>query len=235
MFGMMMSLDPLYWFLIGPTVLLAIYAQQKVSGAYDRFARVPVRSGLSGAQAALHLLERAGIRNVRVEMTRGWLSDHYDPSSRTLRLSPQVYGGRTVAAVGIAAHEAGHAVQHASGYSLLQLRSLLVPAVQFGSSLAWPLLVFGFIVGSMGLVKLGILAFATILLFQLVTLPVEFDASERAKAALTTSGVVSRQELSGVETVLSAAALTYVAAAVSSAAQLLYFLLRSGLLSGSDE
>ena len=206
-----------------------------MSGAYERYSRVPVGSGVSGAQAAQYLLSRAGIRNVRVESTSGWLSDHYDPSSRTLRLSPQVYGGHSVAAVGIAAHEAGHALQHADGYALLQLRSLLVPAVQFGSTLAWPLLFMGFLVGSLGLVKLGIIAFSAILLFQLVTLPVEFDASERAKVALSTSGVISQQELGGVESVLSAAALTYVAAAVSSAAQLLYFLVRSGLLSGRDE
>jgi len=235
MYGLFTGLDPLYWLLIGPTMLLALWAQQKVSSAYGRFARVPVRSQLSGAEAALTLLARAGIRDVRVEPTRGWLSDHYDPSSRTLRLSPEVYGGRTVASVGIAAHEAGHAVQHARGYAPLHLRTALVPVVQFGSWLAWPMIFGGMLLGSLGLVQLGIIAFGLLVAFQVVTLPVEFDASARAKQALAAAGVVSGRELDGVDEVLDAAAMTYVAAAVTAAAQLLYFVIRSGLLGGRDE
>ncbi len=235
MFGLFMSLDPLYWILIGPAMLLGIWAQARVKSAYARYNRVGTRSGISGAEAARALLHREGITDVSVEVTKGWLSDHYDPRSHTLRLSPEVYQGRSIASVGIAAHETGHAVQHARGYAALHLRTAIVPIAQFGSWLAWPMLFGGFILGSMGLVKIGIICFAALVLFQLITLPVEFDASSRAKVALCEAGVVNAQELIGVEKVLDAAAMTYVAATIAALAQLLYFLLRSGLRGGGDD
>lgn len=235
MFDFMLMMDPLYWLLIGPAMLLGAWAQYRVKSAYGRYSRVGTRAGYSGAEAARALLRREGIDDVEVELTQGWLSDHYDPSSRTLRLSPEVYGGRSVASVGIAAHEAGHAVQHARGYAALHLRTAIVPVAQFGSWLAWPLLFGGFLLGSLGMVKIGIVCFAALVVFQLVTLPVEFDASSRAKVALAHAGVVDAQELAGVATVLNAAAMTYVAATIAALAQLLYFLLRSGLLGGRDD
>lgn len=235
MYGLFTGLDPLYWILMLPAMLLALWAQTRVSSAFGRFSAVPVRTGLSGAEAARVLLHRHGIGSVRVEPTRGWLSDHYDPSSRTLRLSPSVYGGRSVAAVGIAAHETGHALQHAEGYAPLGFRSAIVPAVQVGSWLAWPMIMAGFLLGSLDLLKVGILGFGLLLVFQLVTLPVEFDASARAKEALAASGILGTTELEGVDEVLSAAAMTYVAATVTAAAQLLYFALRAGLLGSSRD
>jgi Zn-dependent membrane protease YugP len=229
-------LDPLYVLLIGPTILLALYAQMKVKGAYKRFSRVGTGRGYSGAQAAARVLEASGITDVKIEMAKGWLSDHYDPTRKVLRLSPEVYEGRSVASVGIAAHEAGHALQHASGYALLQLRSLLVPAAGLGSWLAWPMIILGFILGRIGLIHVGILLFTVLVIFQLITLPVEFNASSRAKRELAGTGiVVSEQEMSGVASVLNAAAMTYVAATVTAIAQLLYFLLRAGLLGGGNE
>ena len=235
MFGMFMSLDPLYWALLGPAIILATWAQYKVSSAYQNYARVPVRSGLSGAEAARSLLRRKGLDRVRIEQSSGWLSDHYDPSERVLRLSPQVYSGRNVSSVGIAAHEAGHALQHAQGYMPLEIRSTLVPVVQIGSWLSWPMLLGGFLLGSMGMLKLGIFTFGLLVVFQLITLPVEFDASSRAKQALLEMGVCNGREYEGVQDVLNAAAMTYVAAAVTALMQLLYFLIRAGLLGGGDE
>lgn len=230
-----MFLDPLYIMLIGPTILLAIFAQMKVKGAYTRMSRIGTQRGYSGADAAARIMESAGVYDVKIEMAQGWLSDHYDPSKRTLRLSPDVFQGRSVAAVGIAAHEAGHALQHAVGYAPLSLRTNLVPLAGFSSYLVWPMILIGMILSHMALVKIGIFLFAIMVLFQIVTLPVEFNASSRAKAALTSTGiVVDERELNGVATVLNAAAMTYVAATVTAIAQLLYFLLRSGLLGGGS-
>jgi len=172
---------------------------------------------------------------VRIETAQGFLSDHYDPRSRVLRLSPDVYSTPSLAAVGVAAHEAGHALQHAAGYAPLSLRTALVPAASVGSQLAWPLLVFGFLLQATALVKLGVVFFAAAVVFQLVTLPVEFNASRRALAAVESVGILGPDELPGARQVLTAAALTYVAAAVTSVMQLLYFLLRSGMLGGNDE
>lgn len=235
MFGFFMSLDPLYWLLIGPAMLLGVWAQASIKSAYAKYSRVGTRSGLTGAEAAAAMLRRENIHDVSIELGQGWLSDHYDPRAKTLRLSPEVYGGRSVASVGIAAHEAGHAVQHARGYAALHLRSAIVPMAQFGSWLAMPMLFGGFLLGSLGMVKIGIVCFAALVVFQLVTLPVEFDASARAKRALATGGVVDDDELRGVSAVLGAAAWTYVAATIAAVAQLLYFLVRSGLLGGRDD
>jgi hypothetical protein len=169
------------------------------------------------------------------------LSDHYDPSSKTLRLSPDVYAGHSVSAAGVAAHEVGHALQHADGYAFLQMRSALVPVLSVTSRVAMPAIFLGFLLASGGSVFgqavlwIGIVSFAAMVLFQLVTLPVEFDASRRALKAIEAGGIVTRQELAGARSVLSAAALTYVAAAISSALQLAYFVLRSGLFGSRDE
>jgi Zn-dependent membrane protease YugP len=213
-----------------------LYAQLKVKSAYSRFSRVGTQRGFSGAQAASRVLEKAGIMDVKIEMAKGWLSDHYDPTRKVLRLSPDVHEGRSVASVGIAAHEAGHALQHATGYTFLQVRSLLVPVAGIGSWLAWPMIILGMILGRMGLVNVGILLFTVLVIFQLITLPVEFNASSRAKKELAGTGiVVSDQEMNGVASVLNAAAMTYVAATITAIAQLLYFLLRAGLLGGGDD
>jgi len=231
-----MMLDPLYWVIMLPVLVLSIFAQTRVKSTYARFSRVGTRRGLTGAEAARRILSQAGIHDVTVERTQGWLADHYDPRSKTLRLSPEVHGGRSVASVGVAAHEAGHAIQHAVGYAPMALRSAFVPIAGLGSWLAFPIILIGFLFASLELIKVGIICFAAIVLFQLITLPVEFNASTGAKACLGESGIVtSEEEARGVNAVLSAAALTYVAAAVAALAQLLYFLLRSGLLGGGDD
>jgi len=216
-------------------LLLSVYAQVRVKRTFGRYTRAATARGLSGAQVAAYILRTHGIGDVAVERVRGFLSDHYDPRQRRLRLSPQVHDGRSIAAIGVAAHEAGHALQHARGYLPLQVRSALVPVTQIGSWLAWPLLFIGLLFSALSLVKLGILFFAGAVLFQLVTLPVEFDASRRAVAILGGQGLLTAPELDGTRQVLRAAALTYVAAAAAAVLQLLYFLLRAGLLGGGDE
>jgi Zn-dependent membrane protease YugP len=228
MFNLLMMLDPLYWILIGPALLLALVAQLMVKGAFAKWSREPNRSGISGAQAAREILRRNGLANVDVAPAHGLLSDHYDPTRRIIRLSPDVYQGRTVAAVGVAAHETGHAIQHARGFVPMRIRSALYPVVSIGSALAFPIIFFGMILGMLGLMKVGIVLFAGVVAFQIITLPVEFDASRRAKRILAETGIVTGpQEARGVRAVLNAAALTYVAAAIAALAQLLYFILRA--------
>lgn len=230
-----MFLDPLYIVMIVPTFLLSLFAQFKVSSSFKRFSKVPSSRGITGAQAARLILEAEGIRDVDIEVGKGFLSDHYDPRARVLRLSESVYAGNSLASVGVAAHEAGHAIQHARGYVPLQLRSALVPISSLGSNLAWPLLIIGFIFMAKSLILAGIVFFSLAVLFQLVTLPVEFNASSRALQALPAAGILSDTEVDGARKVLSAAALTYVAAAAAAVVQLLYFLMRAGLLGGGDE
>jgi len=236
-----MFFDPLWLVFAAPGMLLAAFAQWRVSSTFRRYAEVATDRGLSGAEVAAAILRVSNIRDVRIEPVPGMLSDHYDPTSKTLRLSPDVYSGRSVSAAGVAAHEVGHALQHAQGYAFLQMRSALVPALSLTSRVAMPALMLGMILAASGsalgslVMYVGIAAFAVMVLFQLVTLPVEFDASKRALVALEQGGIVTQRELGGARSVLSAAALTYVAAAVSSALQLLYFLFRAGLLGGRDE
>lgn len=229
-----MFIDPLYIIMIIPALLLSVYAQIKVKSTYGKFSKVPSSRGLSGAQAARMILEAQGIRDVKIEMGKGFLSDHYDPRGKVLRLSQDVYGGYSLASVGVAAHEAGHAIQHAQGYMPLKLRSAIVPVASVGSKLAWPLLIIGFIFMSKSLISAGIVFFSAAVLFQLVTLPVEFDASIRALRALPATGVLVDSEVQGARKVLSAAAMTYVAAAAAAVLQLLYFLLRAGFLGGDE-
>jgi Zn-dependent membrane protease YugP len=229
-------MDPLYWILVGPTILLALWAQLKVKSAFSQYSRVGSSSGRTGAQAACQVLDAAGVTGVTIEESHGFLSDHYDPRSRTLRLSPDVYSGRSLSAVGVAAHEAGHAMQHARAYAPLAIRSVVAPAAQFGSWIAWPAIFGGMIMQWMGLVQLGVLLFSFLVIFQIITLPVEFDASRRAKKALADGRIImGQQEAAAVSSVLSAAAMTYVAATISSLATLLYYLIRLGIIGGSRD
>jgi Zn-dependent membrane protease YugP len=208
-----------------PALLLAIYAQLRVQSTYARFSQVPISNRLTGAQVAQEILRRNGLSGVEIDRTDGVLSDHYDPRTRTLNLSSDVHDGLSVASAGVAAHETGHAIQHARQYAPLALRSAMVPTVQFGSWLAWPLFVLGLFIHSGVMVQLGILIYSAAVAFAMVTLPVEFDASARAMHALREEGLVTPDELRGVRAVLTAAALTYVAAAAMAALQLLRMLL----------
>ena len=221
-----MILEPLYLVMIAPALILSIWASSKTNKAFRKFGQVPAR--LTGAQAARVMLDQAGLMNVAIKRGRGFLSDHYNPLTRSLSLSPDVYDKRSVAAIGVACHEAGHAVQHASAYPLLQLRSAIVPTANIGSTFGYIVIFIGFIIEAQGLVWLGILLFSATVIFQLVTLPVEFDASNRAKAWLTDNRIIDAQQRLGVDAVLNAAAWTYVAAAASSIMTLLYFVLRAG-------
>lgn len=236
-----MFIDPLYLLLAAPGMLLAFYAQFKVKSNFKKYSQVRLSRGFSGAEIAAEILRVEGVRGVRIERTHGFLSDHYDPRDRTLRLSDEVFEGRSVAAAGIAAHEVGHAIQHARSYAFLKMRSAIVPALNVTSTLAMPALMIGLVLSSMGLafgkpvMILGLALFSVMVVFQLVTLPVEFDASRRAMLAISQGGLAQGQELVGARKVLSAAALTYVAAAISSLMTLLYFLMRSGLLGSNRD
>ncbi|MCB9832210.1 MAG: zinc metallopeptidase [Planctomycetes bacterium] len=231
----MLTFDPLYWFIVGPCLLLSFLCSAWVKSSFSKWSQVGARNGMTGAQVAKAILDFNGIRDVSIEQVGGFLSDHYDPRSKTLRLSPQNYGGRSVAALGIAAHEVGHAVQHARAYAWLGFRSALVPLVGIGSNLAIPLIFLGMILHSVGLAQIGVVVFGLTTLFTLVTLPVEFDASKRAMVALADGRILVGEELDGARAVLRAAASTYVAAAISSLATLIYFALRTGLLGGRDD
>ncbi len=213
----------LYLLFVLPALLLGLYAQYKVQRAFEKFSRVRTWKGITGAQAARYLLDAFGLYDVRVEEVSGFLTDHYDPTRRVLRLSPEVARTPSIAAVGVAAHEAGHALQHARGYWALQLRTAAVPSVQVGSWVGPLLFMLGLFVNSTGLAWLGVLLFSATVLFALITLPVEFDASARAKRLLVEQGLVTREELAGVNEVLNAAALTYVAAALQAISTLLYY------------
>jgi uncharacterized protein len=218
-----------YVFLICTVVplLFGLWAQMQVRRTFKRYSEVPTSNGLTGAQAAASVLSASGITGVSIRPVAGRLSDHYDPRSRTLNLSEDVGQAATVAALGVAAHEAGHAVQDAQGYKPMRIRQTLVPAATIGSQL-WIFPAFlGLIIGSLGLVNIGLVLFLAVVLFQLVTLPVEFDASRRALVALEGGGLLGTTELDGARAVLRAAALTYIAALAASIGQLIYFFLAS--------
>jgi Zn-dependent membrane protease YugP len=223
---MFLGLDPLYWLFAIPGLLIGIWAQMKLSHAYGKYSQVPVESGMSGAQAARRILDDAGLNDMPVEEVEGHLSDHYDPSKRALFLSSANFSGRTVAAVGVAAHEAGHALQHQAAYGLFNFRMAIVPVTQFASMAYMGIFFAGFIFRQFfhQFILIAIIMFAVMTLFQLVTLPVEYDASRRAKEQLFRLGLVREDERAGVSSVLDAAALTYVAGLVSSVLQLLYLL-----------
>jgi uncharacterized protein len=225
-----MLFDPMYLLIVGPAFLLSIIAQIWVKSAFSKYSQIGVLSNLSGAEAATRILTRANL-SVQVERVDGFLSDHYDPRAKVLRLSSKVFEGRSLASIGVAAHEAGHALQDARGYLPLQFRSAMVPATSIGSQLAFPLLIIGMIFHSLGLLYAGIILFSAVVLFQLVTLPVEIDASRRALVMVREQGIVSTaEEAAGARSVLTAAAMTYVAAAATAILTLLYFLMRAGLL-----
>lgn len=230
-----MIFDPIYFVFIIPGLVLSLWASFKTKSAFNRYSRVPTANGQTGADAAARLLASAGLHDVKILRSRGMLSDHYNPMNRTLNLSEGVFDSRSVAAVGVAAHEAGHAIQHAEGYKPLALRSLLVPTASIGSNLGYMVMFIGLLMSSANMVLVGAVLFSAVLLFQFVTLPVEFDASRRAKALLVEHGIIAGPERVGVDRVLNAAALTYVAAAVSTLLTLLYFLFRAGLLGGRDD
>jgi uncharacterized protein len=224
--------DPWYLIILAPGILLALWAQFRVRSAYAQASQIPAQSGYSGAQAAAALLRSAGVSEVQIEPVEGFLSDHYVPGQRVLRLSPEVYSGRSLAALGVAAHECGHAMQEAKHYAPLALRSGLVPLASIGSNLSWIIIAAGILLKLAGLLYLGIAVFTATVVFQLVNLPVEFDASRRARLALVDAGLVTPEEDVTVGKVLSAAALTYVAATIVSVLTLLYYLMRAGLLGG---
>ncbi len=232
---MLWGIDPLYWIMMIPVLLLSLFTSIKVKSTFNKYSRIATASGLTGAEVAMQILRRNGLSGVSVTETSGFLSDHYDPSKKVVRLSPNVYRSNSIAAIGVAAHETGHAIQHAKAYSPLVLRNTMVPIASIGSNMSWIVIIAGFLLGMMGLVKIGIILFSAVVFFQLVTLPVEFNASSRAKQMLASYGLVSQTELAGVNRVLSAAAMTYVAAAASSIMTLLYFLVRAGLLGGRDD
>jgi uncharacterized protein len=238
-----MIFDPIYILILVVISAISAFASYKVKSSFKKGEEIRIRSGLNGYQVAKRILDDAGIDDVEVVLTQGFLSDHYNPLEKKLALSPAVYHGKSASSAGVAAHEVGHAIQHARGYSLMWLRSVLVPAAQLGSTLGPWVIIAGIVLGAaqgrvMGqnLAWIGIILFGTATLFSLVTVPIEFDASSRAKEKLTTLGITqSGEEDDTVRSVLNAAGMTYVAAAVSSISMLLYWLIRSGLLGGRDD
>jgi uncharacterized protein len=220
----MFILDHYWWFVL-PGLLLGFYAQFKLSSTYARYVHEPVASGLSGAEAAREILDRAGLQSMPVEEVSGHLTDHYDPSKKALFLSSENYHNRSLAAVGVAAHEAGHALQHKAAYAPMQLRMAMVPVMGFATNAAMWIFMLGYFMQMAKFAFFGIIVFGIITAFQLVTLPVEWDASRRAKEQLFAMGIVHQQERVGVSRVLNAAALTYVAAMVSSFMTLLHFIM----------
>ena len=229
-----MIFDPLYFIILAPGLLLAGWAQMKVKSAYKHASKYRNHGNLSGAQAAAKILQVNGLNHVEIEQTRGFLGDHYDPRNKVLRLSPDVYSGRSLAAVGIAAHEAGHALQDAAGYGPLAIRNGLVPMAATGSRLSLVFILGGFFLMWMGaafghmVTLIGIGMYTAVVLFQLVNLPVEFNASARARQVLLSNGIIAQDEDRQVARVLNAAALTYVAATLTALLTLFYLLLRFG-------
>jgi len=220
--------DPTY-ILVIIGVILSLIASARVKSTFAKYSRVRSHSGLTGAEAAEKVLHHAGIYDVSIENVQGQLTDHYDPRKKVLRLSDSVYGSNSIAAIGVAAHECGHAIQHQNAYAPLKIRSALVPVANFGSFLAWPIILVGLLLaGSQTLIDIGIILFSTAVLFQLVTLPVEFNASRRAIQKLSESGILHYEELNQSKKVLNAAALTYVAAAAATILQLLRLVLLFG-------
>lgn len=218
-----MFFDPLYFLFAVPALILGLWAQMRVKSTFNKYSKVRSGTGTTGAQAARRILDANGLGTVQIERVNGFLSDHYDPRSKTLRLSPQVFDTPSLAAVGVAAHEAGHAIQDQKNYAPLRLRSLMVPTVQFGSWLGPILFMAGWFLSIQPVAVLGLVFFGLMAVFAVVTLPVEFDASRRAKQLLVSDGVLTSQEVRGAESVLNAAALTYVAAALQAIMTLLYY------------
>jgi hypothetical protein len=232
-------MDYLLWVLL-PGMLISGIASWMVKSAFNKYSKVRSRSGITGAAAAQMLLDRAGITDVSIVPTRGYLSDHYNPVTKQLALSEPVYNSNSIAALGVATHEAGHAIQHATSYAPLWIRSMLVPTAGIGSNIGMIAMMIGAGLAASGngfgmiVLLIGVALFSCVLLFQLVTLPVEFNASKRARVLVVEAGIIDADERKGVDRVLTAAAMTYVAAAISTALTLIYFLMRSGLLGGRN-
>ena len=220
--------DIYYFILVLPAVIFSLWAQASVNSTYDKYSRQTTYSRMTGFEAARRILDANGLHHVHIERVSGHLSDHYDPRTNVIRLSDGVFNSSSVAAVGVAAHEAGHAVQYATDYAPIKMRTAILPACQIGSTISWPLILFGFFMNSQLMVNIGLILFASIAVFQFITLPVELNASNRAVDALAASGRVSELELYGIEKVLKAAAMTYVAALAVSLAQLLRLVIRFG-------
>ncbi len=221
-----------YLLFIIQALVLSMYAQFKVKATFEKYSKVESRRGISGREAAQTILRRNQLGNVAVEAVGGSLSDHYDPNAQAVRLSEPVYGSTSISAIGVAAHESGHAIQHGQRYGLLELRHSIVPATNFASSASFPILLIGFVMRSPGLILAGIVLFSLVVLFHVVTLPVEIDASRRAVAELGASGLVGHDEIPMVKKVLGAAALTYLAATLSAISNLMYYLL---IFMGGDD
>jgi uncharacterized protein len=232
---MLLGIDPLYWMMMLPVLLLSLYASFRVKSTFNKYSKYTTSRGLTGAEVARRILHANGLGHIDVVETHGFLSDHYDPIKKVVRLSQEVFNSKSIASVGVAAHETGHAIQHAKAYRPLMLRNAIAPTASIGSNLSWIIIMVGFVFGMFGLVKLGIVLFSIVVVFQLITLPVEFNASAKAKEILQAQGIVSANELAGVNSVLSAAAMTYVAAAASSIMTLIYFLIRAGVLGSSRD
>ncbi len=230
---MMFDMTYLLYVMI-PGLIISGGASLMVKLAFSKYSKIGSRRGYTGAQAAARLLDMAGITDVQIVRTGGHLSDHYNPTSKQLALSESVYGSNSLAAVGVACHEAGHAIQHATNYGPLGLRSAIVPAAGIGSSVGYMVMMIGLFVHP-SIVLIGAVIFSAVLFFQLVTLPVEFDATARAKRLIVEAGIIDEDERYGVNRTLNAAAMTYVAAVISTLLTLAYFLIRAGLLGGSDD
>ncbi|MBR7127601.1 MAG: zinc metallopeptidase [Lentisphaeria bacterium] len=230
----MIWFDPVYLIFALPGFILALIASAMTKLTFNKYSQVMASSQMTGAEAARRLLSDAGIYNVSVEQVGGFLSDHYDPTARVLRLSEEVYNSRSLSAIGVACHEAGHAIQHAENYAPLTMRSALVPMVNFGSTFSYIAILVGFLFQSQALVLVGAGLFSLAVLFSLVTLPVEYNASARAKKLMQHAGIVSSREASDAGAVLNAAFMTYVASAVNMLLILLYYLFRAGVFGGHD-
>ena len=220
--------DIYYFILVIPAVIFSMWAQSKVNSTYNEYSRHTTYSRMTGFEAARRILDANGLHHVHIERVAGNLTDHYDPKANVIRLSDDVYSSPSIAAVGVAAHEAGHAVQYALGYTPIRLRGAVLPVCQIGSTISWPMILIGFFMNSQPLINIGLILFGSVALFQFVTLPVELNASNRAVDALAISGSFTDDELYGVEKVLKAAAMTYVAALAVSLAQLLRLVLLFG-------
>ncbi len=229
-----MFFDPMYIMFALPGLLMALWASFTTKSTFNRYSRVGSAYGMSGAEAARRMLAQAGVGNVAVEETSGFLTDHYDPLSKKLRLSASVFRSDSLAAIGVACHEAGHALQHAQGFAPLHLRTALVPATNLSSWLSYAVITMGFLFHSQQFILFGAILFSAAVLFSIVTLPVEWDASRRAKLLMVKTGVVSEREAVSAGKVLDAAFMTYVASAVSSVMTLLYYLMRAGVFRSDD-
>ncbi len=225
---MFYGFDIYYFILIIPALLFGLWAQSQVNSNFQKYSQIATMRGMTGAEAAQYILNQNGIYDVAVCRISGNLTDNFNPKNKTINLSDSVYGSKSIAAIGVAAHEAGHAVQHAVNYKPIRIREMIIPVTQIGSWLYLPIILVGIFLSSTNLVNLGILLFSTLAIFQLVTLPVEFNASDRAIKTLESSGILYGDEITGAKRVLRAAALTYVAALVSSLAQLLRLILIFG-------